>query len=149
VLPKRIGMLVALLGLMALFAMAVPLRPVLAGFTPTPAPTQVAPTGTAAPTSTPAPPPAPAPTQVPAPLPPEKEPKDAPVPTPSVDLTATPVWLPTTGARSSAARLAGFSWAGLILVALVILFVYRVARRRTLAPQPMVVDREERHNDEL
>jgi hypothetical protein len=95
--------------------------PALAGFTPTPANTPV-PTSTPVPTNTPIPPtPTHVPTNTPIPTlthtpPPQKQPKDTPVPTATIDLTATPAELPTTGGSADETGIRIVLIAGMIVL---------------------------------
>jgi hypothetical protein len=115
--------------------------PALAGFTPTPANTPI-PTSTPVPTNTPIPPtptrvptntPIPTPTHTPPPPttppapPPPKQPKDTPVPTATIDLTATPAELPTTGGPADETGIRIVLVAGMIVLTMMSVAVGRLA----------------------
>jgi hypothetical protein len=116
--------------------------PALAGFTPTPANTPV-PTLAHTPTNTPVPPtpthvptntPISTPTHTPLPPttppapPPPKQPKDTPVPTATIDLTATPVELPTTGGPADETGIRIVLIAGMIVLTMMSVAVGKLAQ---------------------
>ncbi len=133
-MPNRTIAIIVSALIVTISAVSWPAVPALAGFPPTPRPTNtpIPPTDTpVSPTDTPvAPTPVPPTNTPPSQPPPGKEPKDTPLPTATLNLTSTPVVLPVGGGEMDTKSSAQIVLLSIIVPVAIVLAIWLFSSQR-------------------